>query len=157
MAERVAVFLNFQNVHPSGHGVFENYGLPSYRCVPDPARVADLIGRRRPRPSEVAAVRVHRGRPDPDYQPLPAAANDAQAAQWTRDTRVQMVRPQLNYRGWTDGMPRQEKGIDVALAVDLIHLAPRRQYDALVLFFPYCHFLNKDDRAAVTEDWIGRV
>ena len=126
MAERVAVFLDFQNVHLSGHGVFENYGLPPYRCVPDPARVADLIGRRRSRPSEVTAVRVYRGRPDPNYQPLPAAANDAQAAQWTRDTRVQMVRRQ---------QPLRIKGTNL----------------------PYCHFLNKDDWAAVTEDWIGRV
>lgn len=41
-----------------------------------------------------------------------------------------MIRRQLNYRGWPN-MPPQEKGIDVALAVDLIHLAIRRQYDAL--------------------------
>jgi hypothetical protein len=31
-------------------------------------------------------------------------------------------------------MPPQEKGIDVALAVDMMHLALRHQYDALVLF-----------------------
>lgn len=31
-------------------------------------------------------------------------------------------------------MPPQEKGIDVAIAVDLMHLAFTRQYDALVLF-----------------------
>ncbi|WP_405084571.1 NYN domain-containing protein [Microbispora sp. NBC_01389] len=195
MAERVAVFLDFQNVHLSGHGLFESYGVPPYRCVPDPAGIADLIGQRRSRASEVTAVRVYRGRPDPNYQPLPAAANDAQAARWTHDRRVQVIRRQLNYRGWTDGTPPQEKGIDVALAVDLIHLALRRQYDALVLFssdtgllpavetikglrlghievacwsgfkplrikgtnLPYCHFLNKDDWAAVTEDWTDRI
>ncbi|MBE3009280.1 hypothetical protein IL992_08735 [Microbispora sp. NEAU-D428] len=73
-------------------------------------------------------MRVYRGRPDSNYQPLPAAANDAQAAQWTRDTRVQMMRRQLNCRGWIKGTN-----------------------------LPYCHFLNKDDWAAVTEDWIDRV
>jgi hypothetical protein len=61
------------------------------------------------------------------------AANDAQAAEWARDRRVHMVRRQLNYRGWPT-VPPQEKGIDVAIAVDLMHLALRRQYDALVLF-----------------------
>jgi hypothetical protein len=39
----------------------------------------------------------------------------------------------LNYRGFPAASPT-EKGIDVALAVDLIHLAMRKQYDALVLF-----------------------
>ena len=45
----------------------------------------------------------------------------------------QVIRRQLNYRSWP-GLPPQEKGIDVAIAVDLMHLAFRRQYDALVLF-----------------------
>ncbi len=63
MAERVAVFLDFQNVPLSGHGLFESYGLPLYRCVPDPAGVADLIGQRRSRASEVTAVRVYQDDP----------------------------------------------------------------------------------------------
>ncbi|NRQ35212.1 NYN domain-containing protein [Nonomuraea sp. NN258] len=133
MTERVAVFLDFQNVHLSGHGVFEAYGTPVYKCVPDPHMIAELIVGRRSRPSELAAVRVYRGRPDPNRQPTPTAANDAQASEWTRDPRLHLVRRQLNYRGWPDSPP-QEKGIDVAIAVDLIHLALRKQYDALVLF-----------------------
>jgi hypothetical protein len=44
-----------------------------------------------------------------------------------------VIRRQLNYRDWPN-RPPQEKGIDVALAVDLMHLAFRKQYDALVLF-----------------------
>lgn len=44
-----------------------------------------------------------------------------------------MIRRQLNYREWPD-RPPQEKGIDVAIAVGLVHLAFHKQYDALVLF-----------------------
>lgn len=132
MPERVAVFLDFQNVHLTGHGLYGD-GCEPYRCVPDPVRLADLIAARRNRPSEATAVRVYRGRPDPNHQPVPAAANDAQASQWERDTRVRVVRRQLNYRDWPN-LPPQEKGIDVALAVDMIHVAFRRQYEALVLF-----------------------
>ena len=44
-----------------------------------------------------------------------------------------MVRRQVNYRDWP-ASPPQQKGIDVAIAVDLMHLAFRKQYDALVLF-----------------------
>lgn len=76
---------------------------------------------------------MYRGRPDPNHQPLPTAANDAQSSQWTRDPRVQVIRRQLNYRDWPN-TPPQEKGIDVQIAVDLIHLAFTQQYDALVLF-----------------------
>jgi len=99
------------------------------RCVPDPRRIADIIGDRRARPSEVTAVRVYRGRPDPNYQAMVTAANDAQAAEWTRDPRVHVIRRQLNYRAWP-AAPPQEKGIDVAIAVDLVHLALRHQFNA---------------------------
>jgi len=92
-----------------------------------------VIASRRQRASVTAAIRVYRGRPDPNHQPKVTAANDAQKAQWERDRRVQVIRRQLNYRGWPQ-LPPQEKGIDVAIAVDLMHLALRRQYDALVLF-----------------------
>lgn len=44
-----------------------------------------------------------------------------------------MERRQLAYRGWPK-VPPVEKGIDVKLAVDLIHAAMSQRYDALVLF-----------------------
>jgi uncharacterized LabA/DUF88 family protein len=132
MTENVAIFLDFQNVHLTGHGLYGG-GSERYRCVPDPCRLADLIASRRSRPSEAAAIRVYRGRPDPNHEPIPPAANDAQASQWSRDHRVQVIRRQLNYRDWPNQPPR-EKGIDVSIAVDLMHLAFRKQYDALVLF-----------------------
>ena len=132
MTERIAVLLDFQNVHLVGRSLFDS-GRELHRCVPDPARIADLIASRRRRPSTATAIRAYRGRPDPNRQPVVTASNDAQASQWTRDSRVHVIRRQLNYRGWPD-LPPQEKGIDVAVAVDLMHLAFRRQYDALVLF-----------------------
>ena len=132
MTESIAVFLDFQNVHLTGHYLYGGGNEP-YRCVPDPAQLADLIAARRNRASSAEAVRVYRGRPDPNLQPTPTAANDAQTSEWTRDRRVQVVRRQLNYRNWPQ-QPPQEKGIDVQIAVDLIHSAFTRTYDALVLF-----------------------
>ncbi len=130
MPERVAVFLDFQNVHLTGHDMFD-HGSALHRCVPNPARIGDLIAAGRLRASEAAAIRVYRGQPHPQHDPLQAATNDAQASAWSRDRRVQVIRRQLRYR---QGLPPQEKGIDVALAVDLVHLAYRKQYDALVVF-----------------------
>jgi len=132
MTERVAVLLDFQNVHLTGCGIFGR-GREPYRCVPHPVKVADLLASRRDRPSVAATIRVYRGQPHPVHQPKPAAANEAQAAHWTRDRRVRVIRRQLNYRNWPT-QPPTEKGIDVAIAVDLMQLAFGRQADALILF-----------------------
>jgi uncharacterized LabA/DUF88 family protein len=69
--------------------------------------------------------------PSPVRDPRRYAYNQAQAAEWTRDRRVEVIHRPLRYD--TSGQAR-EKGIDVAVAVDLVHLAMRRQFDALVLF-----------------------
>lgn len=128
-AQRVAVFLDYQNVHLTGHSLFGR-GEP-YRNVPEPSQLADLLVSRRLVESTAAAIRVYRGQPSPDHQPIPAAVNNAQAAEWTRDQRVQMITRPLVYRS---GRPPYEKGIDVAIAVDLMHCAFRKLYDALILF-----------------------
>jgi uncharacterized LabA/DUF88 family protein len=132
MAQRVAILLDYQNVHLVGH---HHYGRDRrlIQCVPNPVRLAGLIASRSHRPSEAAGIRVYRGRPNPDHQPLLAATNDAQSDEWSKDSRVQVIRRQLNYRGWPD-QPPQEKGIDVAIEVDLMRLAFQREYEALVLF-----------------------
>ena len=67
MPENIAVFLDFQNVHLTGHDLYGGGSQP-YRCVPDPARLADLIAARRKRPSAAAEIRVYRGRPDPNHR-----------------------------------------------------------------------------------------
>jgi uncharacterized LabA/DUF88 family protein len=138
-AERVAVFLDFQNVHLVGHGLFGG-ALEPYEHVPNPRRLGDLLAGRRSRQSTAEAIRVYRAQPVADFQPTPARVNDAQAAEWTRDRRVQMITRPLVYPGWTAAtrhLPQQrpyEKGIDVAIAVDMMHFAFRRLYDALILF-----------------------
>lgn len=53
MPERIAVFLDFQNVHLTGHDLFDSG--PLHRCVPDPVRLGDLIASRRKRESEPPA------------------------------------------------------------------------------------------------------
>lgn len=82
---------------------------------------------------ELAGVRVFRGRPNPERRATLTAANDAQAAEWGRDPRVAVIRRDLNYRGWP-ATPPQEKGVDVALAVDLIEMALIGRYDVGVVF-----------------------
>jgi uncharacterized LabA/DUF88 family protein len=51
-----------------------------------------------------------------------------------RDLRVTVVRRQLRYPKSWPVEPAQEKGIDVALAVDFVRLACENAYDVDILF-----------------------
>jgi uncharacterized LabA/DUF88 family protein len=76
---------------------------------------------------------VYRGYPSPIRQPGSAATNDRQARAWLRDPLVTVTSRPLRYPyGWP-ATPAQEKGIDVALAVDFVRLAFEREYDVGVL------------------------
>ncbi|MGV9395676.1 NYN domain-containing protein [Streptomyces collinus] len=132
-ADRVAVFIDYQNVHLTAHGLFANPGTPVYKALVHPLRLAECIVGKRKSPSELHQVRVFRGRPNPARDPVPTAANDAQTSAWERDPRVTVTRRDLNYRGWPDHPPR-EKGVDVALAIDLVESALLKEYDVAVVF-----------------------
>lgn len=135
MADRVAALLDYENVLRGGWELYGR-GREIYQCVPEPSLVADAIGVARGQASTVTAIYVFRGRPDPRKQPLPGSANDRQAAQWVRrDPRVRMVRHPLAYRGWPR-LPPVEKGVDVALAIELVRLTLQESqlYEALVVF-----------------------
>ncbi len=133
--ERTAVFIDYQNVHLGAHEQFTTRGQPAYQSLVDPLAVAERIAAKRSRrfPSEVTQVRVFRGRPKRENQRTLAAANDAQTYAWERDPRVTVNRRDLKYSGWP-ALPPREKGVDVALAIDLVHTALREDYDVAVVF-----------------------
>ncbi|MDN5749898.1 MAG: NYN domain-containing protein, partial [Pseudonocardia sp.] len=100
----------------------------------DPLRLSRLLVDRRKRPSALHGVRIYRGRPVPAHQPAAAAANDRQTAEWERSRLVRVVRRPLRYpMGWPT-TPAAEKGIDVALAIDLVSMGIAQEYDAAILF-----------------------
>ena len=108
---RIAVLLDYQNVWLVGHAQYGR-GCETFQGVPEPAKLADLIASRRDVPSKVTAIGVFRGRPDPRHEPRPASA------------------PGTRYN------PPIEKGVDVALAVELVRLSLMEQarFEALVVF-----------------------
>jgi len=134
MPQRVAVFIDYQNVHLSARNKFLPSGTPGHHGHVDPVRVARRIVSGRRLGGELTVVRVYRGRPSPDHQPEAARASDRQADRWARDPRVVVVRRQLRYPKAWPAEPAQEKGIDVALAVDFVRLACESAYDVGVLF-----------------------
>jgi uncharacterized LabA/DUF88 family protein len=79
-------------------------------------------------------VRVYRGRLSPAHQPQAAAANDRQTARRERSPVVTVVRRPLRYPHDRPVTPAIEKGIDVALAVDMVRMAASKEFDAAILF-----------------------
>ena len=133
MSHRVGVFLDYQNVHLSARDRFLARSARAERALVHPLAVAELLVTCRRFGGELTAVRVYRGRPSPDLQPTMTAANDAQSAAWSRDPRATVVRRDLKYANWPR-IPPQEKGIDVALAVDLIRSAMLGWFETVIVF-----------------------
>lgn len=131
---RVMVFLDYQNVHLGAHGKFHPAVTSPVNTHVDPLRIGTLLTSRRNEESTLVGVRVYRGRPNPLRQPTAAAANDRQARAWAAAAGVDVIRRPLRYpRSW----PReaaQEKGLDVALAIDFVRCAWEQAYDVGILF-----------------------
>ncbi|GAB3909304.1 NYN domain-containing protein [Microbispora bryophytorum] len=87
---------------------------------------------------ELAQVRVYRGRPDSTKDPKGYGACTRQVAAWEGSDQVVTALRTLRYPyGWPErcapGEKPQEKGIDVALAVDFVRLAIEKEYDVGIL------------------------
>lgn len=133
-SDRVLVFLDYQNMHGWARRSFHPASAPPAVGHVDPLRLANLLVRRRRRPSVLHGVRVYRGRPLPTHQPKAAAANDRQTVGWERSELVTVVRRPLLYpRSWPT-TPPSEKGMDVAIALDLVAMGLDERYDAAILF-----------------------
>jgi uncharacterized LabA/DUF88 family protein len=132
--DRVVVFMDYQNVHGWARRRFLNLGADPGEGHVFPLKVAELLVSRRKRDSELMEVRVYRGRPNPERQPGAARANDRQADMWERSDQVNVVRRNLQYPSDYPVSKATEKGIDVAIAVDMIRLGMSDYMDAAILF-----------------------
>jgi uncharacterized LabA/DUF88 family protein len=132
--DRVVVFIDYQNVHGWARRQFLGYGSDAADGHVHPIQVGELLTRKRQRASELKQVRVYRGRPNPARQAGAARANDRQTADWDRSDRVEVIRRNLMYPPNYPSVPATEKGIDVAIAVDMIRLAMAGTMDAAILF-----------------------
>jgi uncharacterized LabA/DUF88 family protein len=129
---------DYQNVY---RGAREAFCLPSEHHVRgqiDPRRLADVVVSRRKFASELSEVRVYRGQPDADRDSRGYAACRRQTSRWMRDDKTRVITRTLRYPpGWPNrsapGEKPQEKGIDVALAVDYVMMAVQGRYDVGVI------------------------
>jgi hypothetical protein len=133
MAGKVVVFLDYQNVYMGAREAFHPFGSPSRDGQIDPLKLGELIASKGPFERELAGVRVYRGQPDSQNDPRGYAANDRQCRYWRGLAKTTVITRTLQYpRGWPKEKAR-EKGIDVKLAIDIVAMAVRREFDVGVL------------------------
>lgn len=154
--ERIAVFIDYENVHRTGHQLFSSLGDEKYQTVVDPFSLSERIVSKRKFGGDLVSVNVFRGRPLPQFQPEATSANDAQAEAWSKDDRVQVIRRDLKYTTYQNGgYLAQEKGIDVALAIALVEGAINDRFDVGILFsndtdqLPALEFAFQQTRARI--------
>ncbi len=147
MTKRMAVVIDYQNVHLTGAGLFLP-GRPIEEGLIEPYRFACQLALARNAKSEpehqveVSRVEVFRGLPIQEDDPEAYRRNQEQRSNWLRGHHgvVDVTLRPLKYSwDYIDGrrMPvrstRREKGVDVLCALALMRLARSKQYDVVVL------------------------
>ena len=165
-ARKVALVVDYQNIHLVGHGLFYGDGKPKHETLIDPGRFADRVLERRttlwsegPPPDDVLhSVYVYRGQPSNKIDPVAYGRNQAQMSRWTRDKRVIVQLRPLTYR---DNVAH-EKGIDVLVALKFVELAMSPVHDVVILcshdsdLDPAVeHAIRRGHRRVETAGWVG--
>ena len=138
MPARVVVFLDWQNVYNSAREMYETLQAPHWRGQVDPVALAEHLAGDSPYDRQLRQVRIYRGQPDGKLDPRGYGASRRQHAAWQQSSLVKLVTRPLRYpRGWPTrsrpGERPQEKGIDVALALDFVLMGVRSEFDVGIL------------------------
>lgn len=128
MAQRVAVFVDYQNVYKRARQCFCNRDAPHMQGQVDLLRLGMRLARGGDR--KLTSLRVYRGMPSSKHDEKGFAACQRQVAHWQQQKITAVTRP-LNYR---DPQAPKEKGIDVQIAIDFVMMAQRDEYDVGILF-----------------------
>jgi uncharacterized LabA/DUF88 family protein len=127
---RLCVFIDYQNTYKGAREAFHPYNAPLTDGQIDPLRLGEVLADKDINDPELLEVRVYRGRPDSLKDPRGYGANLRQCTAWENSSpRVKVIWRTLRYpANWPEEDP-EEKGIDVALAIDVVVMAVRGEYD----------------------------
>ena len=132
---RLALFIDGQNAYRRARAVFfpnTQSGMDGQFRPMDLGRLIASKGGPNGIPCALSEVRIYSGEPDSNRDPRTYAAHDKQTKRWESDGATVITRSLRYPRGWPT-VPAQEKGIDVALAVDFVKLAIEGDYDVGVM------------------------
>lgn len=128
---KIAVFLDYSNVHLLGHGIYSP-NLNRWTTHIDPRLVADRIVELAAIPSELDRVHLFRGSPDFQRDPEAAKLFREQQRRWGRDSKIATHYEPMLY-GLGRAVPK-ESGVDMRLGLDLVDAARSHAFDKIVLF-----------------------
>jgi uncharacterized LabA/DUF88 family protein len=133
--KRVVVFIDGQNFYRSARRAFfddsqDRYYIGQFR----PEAIGYLLAAR-DEGRTLREVRIYTGRPDAYLQPKAHSANVRQCAAWEAAGCYVFTRPLRYPPGFPNSRARrpEEKGIDVAMAVDLTRLAQDGYFDVAIV------------------------
>lgn len=136
----VAVYMDYQNIHLTGHGQYTPDGQARHLTLVHPLHfAAQVMSARRTlmgtgyQQAKLVRVVAFRGLPSNSRQATFYRRSQAQQSHWTRDRRVEVILRPLRYPEEWPAKPAQEKGIDVLLALRLVQAAQNHEADILIL------------------------
>ena len=140
-ADRVAVFIDWQNVYKGAREAFGLRGQGSERGNFSPYRLAKLLAAGNDRGSDgsLVLVEVHRGLPSSSRDSIGFGANRRQSAAWMAEN-PEIVIPRMRPLRYTNPDPlsgdldAEEKGIDVQLALSAVENTLTTQCEVAVIF-----------------------
>ena len=134
--KRVTVFIDAQNFYRNARRAFFDDATDAYtRGQFRPEAVGAILASRDP-DRTLTQGRRYTGRPDANLQPKAHRANVRQCQAWEAAGCYVFHRPLRYPPGWpsvVNGQRPEEKGIDVAMAVDIVRLAQDRAYDVAIV------------------------
>jgi len=134
-SQRVVVFLDYQNVYHRARDAFCAPDASANQGQVDPLALGHLLAGRVP-DGRLAGVRVYRGRPSQRRDARSYAAHQRQTDRQVNRGGgvVTVISRDLRYPPDWPKRAAQEKGIDVALAVDFVMMVARNECDVAILF-----------------------
>ncbi len=134
MAERVVLFVDYQNAYRHARDAFHDHSpAPYWMGQFDPAALGAFITGRHGQERELRQVRMYRGMPDATKEQRANRAVRRQIAKWQAHPLVEVTTRPLRYPPDYPSSRAQEKGIDVQLALDFAMMAVRNEYDIGIL------------------------
>ncbi|MDQ0692154.1 NYN domain-containing protein [Arthrobacter sp. W4I7] len=129
--ERIAVFLDYSNVHLVGHELFAR-DFQKWTTHVSPRRIAEAIISKRTQECELAAVFLYRGSPERFLDPEATKIFRDEQRRWGNDDLIHATYLPLHYASYR--VTPKEAGVDVRLSLDLVRTAESHRYDTLILF-----------------------
>ncbi|MBA3268580.1 MAG: NYN domain-containing protein [Acidimicrobiia bacterium] len=133
MPQRVAVFIDYQNIYNLGREAFGEKNAAPWCGQFSPLMVANEIVKRR-EDSVLEKVHLYRGMPSSRKDAKGSAACSRQINAWSKLPKVRATWRPLRYPYDWPNEKAEEKGVDVNLAVDFLMGAVHDEYDVGVLF-----------------------